>query len=538
MANIVILSDGTGNSAAKRHKTNVWRLYEALDLHHDCQAAMYDDGVGSKDNMLSKALGGALGLGLRRNLLEMYRFLCREYSDGDHIYLFGFSRGAFTVRVLAGLITNVGLCRGWQDPQQLDQWSRERYDEFRAMFRSELKGECPPRPLQGKNRFFPRIRFIGVWDTVDAYGFPIDEVADFWHRFVYPFRFSNRNLGDDVDRACHAISVDDERKTFHPVLWNEQDEDGNYDDRITQVWFAGVHADVGGGYPRKSLALVSLDWMMTQVESPTGEWQDGLIFIDQLRELIRKQSGRNGPQHNSRAGLGVIYRYAPRNIERLCSDRKNGVDIRTAKIHHSVFERIRSHGFPYAPTQLPLDYHLVVTTRPGSEPPAADDQLRQHRDAQSGGDEEQEIGDEQAVNHAYYESQLGRFERFQAMRGAQPVILWRQLLYIFMLIILGLLVYIGFAPVPPGENGACAELPTWVAWMPWALKGILFDILDTWVDGLFCNPPLLGTLAGVLAVLKLFSIRATGAMLEIAMRAWSRLKIGAQGRDSTSEEAR
>jgi len=110
--NIVLLSDGTGNSAAKLLKTNVWRVYESLDLTDpDAQVACYDDGVGTSSFTPLALLGGALGVGLRRNVLRLYRFLCEHYDPGDRIYLFGFSRGAFTVRVLLGLICDQGIIR-------------------------------------------------------------------------------------------------------------------------------------------------------------------------------------------------------------------------------------------------------------------------------------------------------------------------------------------------------------------------------------------------------------------------------------------
>jgi len=122
--NIILLSDGTGNSAAKKNKTNVWRLYAALDLHNDQQIAMYDDGVGSKETTFYKVMGGAFGYGLKRNVLELYKYLCRNYEQGDRIYLFGFSRGAFTVRVLAGFIAHAGLCSDYTSEQQLQQWQQ------------------------------------------------------------------------------------------------------------------------------------------------------------------------------------------------------------------------------------------------------------------------------------------------------------------------------------------------------------------------------------------------------------------------------
>lgn len=111
--NIILLSDGTGNGAAKRNKTNVRRLYEALDLHRVDQVAFYDDGVGSQEFLPLKIIGGAVGWGLKRNVRELYKFLCRNYREGDRIYLFGFSRGAFTV------------CAGLYEKRNLygDKWS-------------------------------------------------------------------------------------------------------------------------------------------------------------------------------------------------------------------------------------------------------------------------------------------------------------------------------------------------------------------------------------------------------------------------------
>ena len=133
--NIILLSDGTGNSAAKRNKTNVWRLYGALDLHRHDQIAFYDDGVGAQQFWLFKLLGGAFGWGLKRNVKELYKYLCRNYEEGDRIYLFGFSRGAFTVRILAGLVAECGVVTGNHDLQAWNRIVRANYNAFRANFK-------------------------------------------------------------------------------------------------------------------------------------------------------------------------------------------------------------------------------------------------------------------------------------------------------------------------------------------------------------------------------------------------------------------
>ena len=109
---IVLLSDGTGNSAAKVWRTNVWRVFESLDLSGSDQIAFYDDGVGTSSFKPVAVLGGAFGFGLKRNIIDLYKFACRNYRDADdEIYAFGFSRGAFTIRVLIGLILEQGLVK-------------------------------------------------------------------------------------------------------------------------------------------------------------------------------------------------------------------------------------------------------------------------------------------------------------------------------------------------------------------------------------------------------------------------------------------
>ena len=250
--NIILLSDGTGNGTAKRHKTSVWRLYDALDLHCIDQVAFYDDGVGSQEFLPFKLLGGVFGWGLKRNVRKLYKFLCRNYKAGDRIYLFGFSRGAFTVRMLAGMIDYCGVYTDYTDEQDLHQVALDNYNAFRSSFKT---GQLTRglRIFLGKTEAVhtphtPDIEFIGVWDTVDAYGLPIDELAKVWDYLIYPIHFPDYTLSNKVRKACHALSVDDERLTFHPVLWDESGETDTT--RIEQVWFPGVHSDVGGGYPQ------------------------------------------------------------------------------------------------------------------------------------------------------------------------------------------------------------------------------------------------------------------------------------------------
>ncbi len=138
--NIVLFSDGTGNSSRSAEKTNVWRLYEALDLGYpalngtDVQVAYYNDGVGTESVRFLALAGGVFGFGLARNIRDIYKFLCRNYRDGDRIYAFGFSRGAYTIRLLVALVTTMGLVKYTQNEGELDLAARDMWREFRRGF--------------------------------------------------------------------------------------------------------------------------------------------------------------------------------------------------------------------------------------------------------------------------------------------------------------------------------------------------------------------------------------------------------------------
>lgn len=490
--NIILLSDGTGNGAAKRNKTNVWRLYDALDLHRDDQVAFYDDGVGSQEFLPFKLLGGAFGWGLKRNIRELYKFLCRNYKSGDRIYLFGFSRGAFTVRLLAGMIAYCGVYTEDKDEKHLDKVARANYNAFRSCFKSGLLTRGV-RAFTGRTdpitpRHLPEMAFIGVWDTVDAYGFPIDEMAWVWNALVYPIRFPDQKLPDKVKKACHALSVDDERLTFHPVLW---DESGETDPaRIEQVWFPGVHSDVGGGYPRDTLSLVALDWMIEKCAAKTDEaGSPGLHLLPQRREEFEKRCDWHGPQHDSRALAGAYYRYKPRDIATLCDDAKNGVRIPLPKIHRSVLERIAGEVVPYAPTGLPARYEVAATRGPAP----------------------------------VYETPEETDRRMKAMVPVRRVVVQRRILYFALL-----LTTLGYLASPvffgclggsgcPSANGPLDPL------LRMAMK-FLPDLAAPWIAVLRHSPATLYALILLFGALSFLKARAWTRTLRLATRAWAAVK--------------
>jgi hypothetical protein len=426
--NIVLLSDGTGNSSARLLKTNVWRVYEALQLTDPSkQVACYDDGVGTSSFKPLAILGGAFGVGLARNVLRLYRFLCEHYDPGDRLYLFGFSRGAFTIRVLVGLICHQGIIKtrptlpvagATPGPAvqelgasatpaapsgvtaaavavgrfvfggELVRLSRWAYRDFRRQFNQTGGLVSAARMLRDvalsgwealwglrayhrtDNHSVDAIQFVGLWDTVDAYGLPVDELTDGIDQWVWPLSMPELKLSPKVKRACHVLALDDERNTFHPVLWDESDEPQDKAhitaERISQVWFAGMHSNVGGGYADDALAYVSFTWMTEQAGLR------GIHFVPELLSHHTAKADPLGRLYDSRSGLKGYYRYNPRRIEWLTNGqvheraplgltpRAPKVTIERPKIHESVFARMAAAPEGYAPIVFPDRYAVVM----------------------------------------------------------------------------------------------------------------------------------------------------------------------------------
>jgi uncharacterized protein (DUF2235 family) len=370
--NIVICSDGTGNTNVKNRGTNVFKLFEAVDVNGhrsnpdlQRQLAFYDDGVGTQELRWIRAFAGATGYGLSRNIRRLYRELCRVYEPGDAIYLFGFSRGAFTVRTLAGLIADCGILSPaeYLTESQFRAQTGAAYKAYRRKYRALLTRLLPSGGMAAdefKQRFARRdyrgrpleanIRLLGVWDTVDAVGLPF-QLADFWNAVIWQFKFRTTSLSPIVEKGCHALALDDPRESFKPVLWDEGSS--SVGERVEQVWFAGAHSNVGGGYPQQGMSLVALDWMMTKAE------QQGLRFSTFAREQYRSQQGFADKLYSPRSGLGVFYRWKPRNVTELCAEK----GIVVPKIHVSVVERIVQGPAGYAPGNLPPDCAVVSTER-------------------------------------------------------------------------------------------------------------------------------------------------------------------------------
>ncbi len=363
--NIIVCSDGTGNTAIKGRGTNVFKIFESVDLNSHRfdpelppQVAIYDDGVGTENWKPLQILGGAAGYGLSRNVRQLYKELCRIYDPGDRIYLFGFSRGAFTVRSLSGFIGTCGIIdvAKLAGSQDLDALVKDAYQVYRGCYRTWLMKKIIGPADRDATRVFrdrhchggERIHFVGVWDTVDAVGLPL-HVSNLVNKVIYQYKFPDLVLSGCVDRAIHALAIDDERQSFHPLIWDER-EPPQPGQSIEQVWFSGVHSNVGGGYPKQGMSLVALDWIMHKAE------EAGLRFIAAERSYYREHANVDDKLYDPRAGLGTFYRWLPRDVARMC--KASGVQ---PKLHLSVLERIAHGTDDYRPGNLPADSAVVIT---------------------------------------------------------------------------------------------------------------------------------------------------------------------------------
>ena len=315
------------------------------------QLAFHSDGVGTESNKFLRTLGGAFGYGLSEDICSLYAMLVRSYEDSDNIFLFGFSRGAFTVRSLAGMIHHIGILKNmFMTDDELTDAVMQAY----IAYRKNIDYACPSEKIHSSRK----IKFIGVWDTVDAIGVPFDALREFVY-LAATTRFTRHKdeLNASIENAYHAISIDDERHTFHPRIWKEEGFTG----KVEQVWFTGVHSNVGGGYPKDSLSYISLDWMMKKAN------ECGLKFLDSKWDLLndngrcgdyQEQADRNGRIYDSRSGFAMYYRYSPRKIQSLWA-KENPKTL--PKIHESALIRVKSKNTAYAPTALPEKFKAVHT---------------------------------------------------------------------------------------------------------------------------------------------------------------------------------
>ncbi len=382
---IVIFADGTGNAFTKQ-ESNVWRLYLALDKTGAGavpQIARYVPGVGTSSRTIIRVIDGMTGYGVPANVRHLYRFLCLNWNKGDTIALYGFSRGAFTVRTLAGMVASQGLM-----PRMIDGAPLPEADLDRAVMAAWLAYRAATAPfyLPGNGiqmnpliaavrnlrdgfikakRFVLRqdqhavmkaaqpeshrpgrvkIAFMGVFDTVEAYGVPSDALRRIINWWVWPIVFRNRQCNPIVAEVRHALALDDARLTFHPVRFDLRPRGiGAVVPAVQERWFAGMHSDIGGGYPDDANAMAPLTWMATEAAA------NGLVFDPATLSAHARRRFDAAAIHDSRLGFGQFYRYAPR-MKMTCE----GTGAAPA-IDPSVIRKIATGVDGYAPLNLPAD---------------------------------------------------------------------------------------------------------------------------------------------------------------------------------------
>lgn len=365
--NIIFCADGTWNRPGNElddseSPSNVFKLFTHLagkhvsKIHHSeltgrvteyekslivdtsvLQISKYINGVGDSNYKLRQMLGGAFGFGLIERIARGYTFISRNYVEGDKIFIIGFSRGAYTARALAGLITNKGLLA-----RTFNQGEDESYDmAVRAWFsyREGIKQKSYKNRLQNmltaftslKNYFLQNtideddfiknipVEAVAVWDTVGALGIPDFEFDDSRAEIRDGFAFADNALNPKVKRGFHAVALDEMRLLFTPTLWDKRDG-------IQQMLFVGAHADVGGGYKEAGLSDIALRWMIDAL----GEVKVGVMFVDTAANIKEDVAA---VAHREWAKLvGAAGKLGARDFKKLTLDG-------TLQVHTSVQER-------------------------------------------------------------------------------------------------------------------------------------------------------------------------------------------------------
>jgi Uncharacterized alpha/beta hydrolase domain (DUF2235) len=356
MKRLFVCCDGTWNSDSDEFQgvpvpTNVVRFFNALKIgvtEDGEQLAYYHVGIGANENFLARTIDGAFGLGLTRDIRTAYKWLSDHYQDGDEIFVIGFSRGAFTARSLVGMLHHCGLPHGATWPLVKEAWELYRLDPKQQ---SNLERQTAFRKMHNES---PEIRFLGVWDTVGSLGVP--EKLDLLRVFSGRYRFHDLTLSPEVRRAVQALAIDEERDNFLPTLW--EFNGAPVPDYVSQVWFPGVHADVGGGYRETQLSDITLKWMIDEAQSCGAVFESDMLA--QVAAATQDFTACvHGVLHNS---LTTFYRqigYRPRSIPKLAPGR--GQDAQ--EMSHIALARQANPPIaqaPYRPNAFPFAENGVV----------------------------------------------------------------------------------------------------------------------------------------------------------------------------------
>jgi uncharacterized protein (DUF2235 family) len=337
--NIAICTDGTWDSASE--DTNVVKMSRML-LRTSQQVVFYDDGVGVDGTELEKLTGGAFGDGIFQKVKNGYSQIAQVYEAGDSLFLFGFSRGAYTARSIAGMIANCGLPTGGFDNNLVDT-------AFNA-YRNPSQRAALLATLGKYDLCDAKITMVGVWDTVGALGIPA-----LFGGVESDYQFLNTGLHPDVLNAYQALSVDERRGEFPATLWQPPNPP-IAGQTIEQVYFSGVHCDIGGGYPETQLADITYGWMASKAKALGALFDETALAPYETIDAACAM----GTKHESWSAIWG----EPRN---------RSID-KSASLANSVAIRYGSDS-TYRPSNLAMNGSLIAssygTVAVVAEPPAA-----------------------------------------------------------------------------------------------------------------------------------------------------------------------
>lgn len=342
MKRIISCSDGTWNKPGMKDrgvdvKTNVAKMYESIcskGKNEVPQVKIYDQGVGTGYTWKDRMLGGATGAGIDKNIRDVYEFFVLNYEPGDEIYLFGFSRGAYTARSIAGFIRNCGILR--KENIHLVEKAYNLYRDRNDYTRPDSDLMKSFRAAYCVENISP-IHFIGVWDTVGALGIPLP-----WYKLanLQRYKFHDVKLSSFVRHAYHALAVDERRVLFSPTLWEKSNtvkEDPLHPQKMEQRWFAGVHSNIGGGYVDCALSNHCLQWLIDKAEAA------GLCFNEP--PLIKETDYDKGELRNSYTPAYWLWRPKWRTIDLRDANGNQTID-------DSVWQRYENSDKHYRPGNL------------------------------------------------------------------------------------------------------------------------------------------------------------------------------------------
>ena len=334
MKRIVLCADGTWNEAEKKDKatgrplpTNVLKTARAVLPRSSKgveQVIYYHEGVGT-NGWIDKCTGGALGKGMEHNVRALYRFLVYNFEPGDELYFFGFSRGAFTVRTLAGFIQKVGLLE-----KDDEYYTPAIYDLYQSnTVPNSQKWQKTFLNIKG-TRPCPPIRYIGVWDTVGALGAP-GFIGQLFGRGKY--KYHDIGLNPNIQNVFHALAIDERRKSFEPSMYIKPCD---WNGTLEQVWFAGVHSNVGGSYCPDGLANEALHWILEKAEGLGLEFEKAFLahYLPCFNSVL----------NNSMKG---VYRIMGSRIRSIGKHPTDG-----EAVHQSVLDRMNLFKTEYNPLNL------------------------------------------------------------------------------------------------------------------------------------------------------------------------------------------